>query len=185
MTLVVAITGASGVIYAWRLLEELAKRKVETHLVISRNAERVIRQELDLSRKRIEKLASHIHDVDDLNSPLSSGSFKANGMVVIPCSMKTLAGIACGYSENLILRAADVVLKEGRRLVLVPRETPLNTIHLENMLKLARQGVVMVPAMPAFYHKPENVDSLVNYVVGKVLDVLGFDNSLFKRWVSL
>lgn len=182
MALVVAITGASGVIYAWRLLEELAKRKVETHLIISRNAERVIREELDLSRERIETLASHIYDVDDFSSPLSSGSFKTNGMIVIPCSMKTLAGIACGYSDNLILRAADVALKEGRRLVLVPRETPLNAIHLKNMLKLARQGVMIMPAMPAFYHKPESVDSLVNYIVGKVLDVFGFDNSLFKRW---
>ncbi|MFQ6081581.1 MAG: UbiX family flavin prenyltransferase [Candidatus Bathyarchaeia archaeon] len=182
MRLIVAITGASGVVYGKRLLEVLRGRGVETHLVVSKAAERVIEHELEITREDLEKLADHAYDVDDLTAPLVSGSFKTDGMIVTPCSMKTLAGIAHGYSENLVLRAADVTLKERRRLVLVPRETPLSVVHLQNMLELARQGVIMVPAMPAYYHKPKNIDGLVDYVVGKVLDCLGIDHALFGRW---
>jgi len=182
MKLIVAITGASGVIYGKRLLEELRNRNIETHLIISRAAEKVIEGELETSKGEIESFATYVYDADDLCAPPVSGSFKADGMVIIPCSMKTLAGIAHGYSSNLILRAADVALKEKRRLILVPRETPLNVIHLKNMLTLAKQGVIIVPAMPAFYHGPKDVEAMVNYVVGKVLDILGLEHKLFKRW---
>ena len=182
MRLVVAITGASGVIYGKRLLEILREKGVETHLIVSKAAETVIRHELEMTKKDAERWASQIYNADDLCAPLTSGSFQTDGMVVIPCSMKTLAGIAHGYSDNLILRAADVTIKEGRKLVLVPRETPLSAIHLRNMLELARQGVIILPAMPAYYHKPKSINDLVDFVVGKVLDCLGIEHNLLKRW---
>jgi len=184
MRLIVAMTGASGAIYGKRLLEVLRNKKIETHLIVSNAAEKVIEHELEMAKDAVEKLAFHAYSIDDLKAPIVSGSFKTDGMVIIPCSMKTLAGICHGYSSNLILRAADVTLKEKRKLVLVPRETPLSTIHLRNMLDLAKQGVVVLPAMPAYYHKPESVDSLVDYVVGKVLDILEIDHELFRRWPS-
>ena len=182
MILLIAITGASGVIYGKRLLEELRIKKIETHLVISEAAKKIINYELGTSVKNLEKLASKVHEIDDWSSPIVSGSFTTEGMVIIPCSMKTLAGIANGFSENVILRAADVTLKEKRKLILVPRETPLNSIHLRNMLDLAKQGTYILSAMPAFYHKPKNVEGLIDFVVGKVLDQLGIKNSLYKRW---
>ena len=185
MRLVVAITGASGAIYGKRLLEVLHDKKVETHLVVSKVAEKVIEHELETTKRSLEKLADHIYDVDDLTAPLLSGSFKTDGMVIIPCSMKTVAGIAHGYSDNLILRAADVTLKERRKLILVPRETPLNVIHLRNLLELSKQGVAIIPAMPAFYHKPKKIDALVDYVVGKVLDCLDIEHKLFRRWMEV
>lgn len=184
MRLVVGITGASGAIYGKRLLEVLRNKKIEAHLVVSEAAEKVIEHELEITKEDLEKLATHAYDEDDLAAPIVSGSFKTDGMVIIPCSMKTLAGISHGYSNNLILRAADVTLKEKRKLVLVPRETPLNIIHLRNMLNLAKQNVVILPAMPAYYHKPKSVDSLADYVVGKVLDILEIEHDLFKRWTS-
>jgi 4-hydroxy-3-polyprenylbenzoate decarboxylase len=180
--LTVAVTGASGVVYAKRLLEELHTKKVETHLVISEAAEKIITQELGTTKESFAKLASAVYRVDDWSSPIVSGSFKTDGMVIVPCSMKTLAGVACGFAENVILRAADVMLKEKRKLVLVPRETPLSTVHLRNMLDLANQGVIIVPAMPAFYHQPKSVEGLVDFVVGRVLDVLGVEHSLYQRW---
>jgi len=184
MRLVVGITGASGAIYGKRLLEVLRNKKIEAHLVVSKAAEKVIEHELEITKEDLEKIATHAYDEDDLAAPIVSGSFKTDGMVIIPCSMKTLAGITHGYSDNLILRAADVTLKEKRKLVLVPRETPLNIIHLRNMLNLAKQNVVILPAMPAYYHKPKSVDSLADYVVGKVLDILEIEHNLFKRWTS-
>ncbi len=180
--MIVAITGASGVVYAKRLLKVLQGKNVETHLVVSKAAVRVIEHELQIPKGDLEKLADHAYEVDDWNAPIVSGSFNTNGMVIIPCSMKTVAGITHGYSDNLILRAADVVLKEKRRLILVPRETPLNVIHLRNMLELAKQGVIVVPAMPAYYHRPKDVGDIVDFVVGKVLDCLEIDHALFKRW---
>jgi len=180
--LIVAITGASGVVHGKRLLEVLREKNVETHLIISKAAEKVIELELEMTKEDVQKLADHAYDMNDWNSPVLSGSFKTDGMIIIPCSMKTLAGIAHGYSDNLVLRAADVTLKEKRRLILVPRETPLNVVHLLNMLSLAQQGVVIVPAMPAYYHKPKDVDDLVDFVVGKVLDLLGLEHTLYKRW---
>lgn len=182
MRLIVAITGASGVVYGKRLLKVLREKNVETHLIISKAAEKVIEYELGMAKEDLEKLADHAYDVDDWSSPIVSGSFKTDGMIIIPCSMKTLAGIAHGYSDNLVLRAADVTLKEKRRLILVPRETPLNVVHLRNMLELAKQGVVIVPAMPAYYHKPKDIDDQVDFVVGKVLDLLEMKHTLYKRW---
>jgi len=182
LRLIIAITGASGVVYGQRLLTVLREKKVETHLIISKAAEQLIKHELKTTKKRLEALASHVYDAEDLTAPIMSGSFKTDGMVIIPCTMKTLAGIAHGYSDNLILRAADVTLKERRRLILVPRETPLNAVHLRNMVELARLGAVIVPAMPAFYHKPQKIEDLVDFVVGKVLDILGVEHKLFKRW---
>ncbi len=185
MRLVVAITGASGVIYGKRLLEELKKKKIETHLIVSKAAEKVIEHELGLSKKNLENLADHAYDIEELTAPLMSGSFKTDGMVIIPCSMKTLAAIAHGFADNLILRAADVTLKEKRRLVVVPRETPLNIVHLSNMLAAAELGVFVVPAMPAFYHKPKKIEDFVDFVVGRVLDCFDVENKLFKRYSGM
>jgi len=180
--LIVAITGASGVVYGKRLLEELKKSNVETHLVISEAAKKIIKLELDTSVNSIEKLATHVHENDDWSSPIVSGSYRTDGLVIVPCSMKTLAGAANGFAENAVLRAADVMIKEKRKLIVVPRETPVNCIHLKNMLELSQQGVYVVPAMPAFYHKPETIDDIVDFVVGRILDVLGIDHHLYKRW---
>ncbi len=180
-----AITGASGIVYGKRLLEELKNRKIETHLIVSKAAEEVIEHELGLNKKDLEKLANHVYDVDELTAPLMSGSFKTDGMVIIPCSMKTLAGITHGFADNLILRAADVALKEKRPLIVVPRETPLNTVHLRNMLTAAELGVFVVPAMPAFYHKPEKIDDLIDFVVGRVLDCFDIEHKLFKRYSGM
>jgi 4-hydroxy-3-polyprenylbenzoate decarboxylase len=182
LRLVVAITGASGVIYAKRLLEVLREKKIETHLIVSKAAEKVIKHELEITKEDLEKIAETVHNVDDLSAPLMSGSFQTDAMIIIPCTMKTLAGIANGYADNLILRAADVTLKERRKLIVVPRETPLSVIHLRNMLKLAKLDVFVVPAMPAYYHEPKEIDDLVDFVVGKVLDCLGLKHHLFKRW---
>ena len=181
MRLIVAITGASGVIYSKRLLEVL-KGKHEVHLVVSKAGEEILKHELGTTKGELRKLVSNIYDEDNLGSSLASGSFTTDGMIIVPCSMKTIAGIATGYSENLILRAADVTLKERRKLILVPRETPLSYVHLRNLSELAMQGVVIIPAMPAFYHKPEKIDDLVDFIVGKILDSLGISHNLFKRW---
>lgn len=185
MRLIIAITGASGVIYSKHLLAELQNRKIETHLVISQAAKKIIKFEFGLSEKKIEGLASQVHEIDDWSSPIVSGSFKTDGMIIIPCSMKTLAGIANGFSTNVILRAADVTLKERRKLILVPRETPLNSIHLKNMLELSNQGGYIVPAMPAFYHKPKKIEDLINFIVGRVLDLLDMEHSLYQRWKDI
>jgi 4-hydroxy-3-polyprenylbenzoate decarboxylase len=182
MKLIVAITGASGVIYGKRLLQILKEENIETHLIVSKASEPIIEYELETNREELEKLASYVYDENDFNEPLASGSFLTDGMIIMPCSMKTVSGIAHGYSENLILRAADVVLKERRELILVPRETPLNIIHLRNLLELAKQGVRIIPAMPAFYHKPKKIDDLVDFIVGKVCDSLGIRHKLFERW---
>jgi 4-hydroxy-3-polyprenylbenzoate decarboxylase len=182
LQLIVAITGASGVVYGKRLLEVLRQKKAETYLIISKTAEDIIEHELDITKKELEKSASHVFNMNDLSAPIASGSFTTDGMIVIPCSMKTLAGIAHGYSENLILRAADVMLKEKRKLILVPRETPLSVVHLKNMLSLANQGVFILPSMPGYYHGPKSIEDLVDFVVGKALDIIGIEHKLFKRW---
>ena len=185
LRLIIAITGASGVIYGKRLLEVLQEKKIETHLIVSKAAEKVIEHELEMTKKDFEKLAQHVYNVDDLDAPLMSGSFQTDGMIIIPCTMKTLAGIAHGYADNLILRAADVTLKERRKLIVAPRETPLSVIHLRNMLAVAKLGVFVIPAMPAYYHKPKKIDDLVDFVVGKILDCLSVDHKLFKRWSGI
>jgi flavin prenyltransferase len=180
--LVVAISGASGAVYGVRALEVLKELKVETHLVVTAAAQETVRLETGLQIREVEGLATRTHRVDDLTSAVASGSFRTDGMLVIPCSMKTLSGIATGYSENLLLRAADVALKERRPLVLVVRETPLSLIHLENMVSVTRAGAVVLPAMPAFYNRPKTVEAMVDQVVGKALDALGVENDLFRRW---
>ena len=182
MRLVVGISGASGAVYGVRALQVLKKLRVETHLILTDSARETIRLETNFSREDVEKLASEVHQVGDLTSKLASGSFRTDGMLVIPCSMKTLAGIATGYSDNLLLRAADVTLKERRRLVLVVRETPLSLIHLENMVKVTEAGAIVLPAMPAFYHRPTSIDELVDQVAGKALDLLGVKHNLTRSW---
>jgi len=185
LRLIVAITGASGVIYGARLLKVLREKKIEVYLIVSKAAEKVIEYELEITKKDLKKLAQHVYDVNDLDAPIMSGSFQTDGMIIIPCTMKTLAGIAHGYADNLILRAADVTLKERRKLVVVPRETPLGIVHLCNLLEVSKLGVLVVPAMPAYYHKPKTIDDLVNFVVGKVLDCFNLEHRLFKRWSGI
>lgn len=182
MRIVVAITGATGAIYGITLLEQLKKLGVETHLVLSQWARHTIELETSYSQEQVSALVDIHYAEENLAAAISSGSFRHNGMVIAPCSMKTLAGIAHGYAENLIARAADVSLKEGRPLILVPRETPLNTIHLENMLRLSRSGAVILPPMPAFYHRPATIQEIVDQTVGRILDRLGIENDLVKRW---
>ena len=182
MHLIVAITGCSGVIYGVRLLEACRKLGVETDLIVSQAAEKLLELELGKTIKDIRKLATRNYSQDDIAAPLASGSVKTDGMVIAPCSMKTLGAIASGIADNLITRAADVTLKEGRPLVLVPRETPLNLIHLENMVKLKRAGATILPAMPGFYHKPKEILELIDFIVGRILDVLGVEHKLYRRW---
>ncbi len=182
MRLIIGISGGSGVIYAIRLLEVLHNLKIETHIIISRWAETCIKLETDKSIDYLHTLANKVYDNDNLAAAPASGSFKNDGMIIIPCSMKTLASITIGYDDTLISRAATVTIKEGRRLVLVPRETPLTAIHLENMLKLAKLGVTILPAMPGFYHRPKSIEDLLNHIVGKILDQFGIEHEIFKRW---
>ena len=184
MKLVVAITGGSGVIYGIKFLEALSQLKIESHLIMSEWGEKTIRIETNFTTKYVRSLASVIYDPRNMAAGISSGSFISDGMVIIPCSMKTLSSIANGYDDNLIARAADVCLKETRRLVIVPRETPLSRVHLVNMLRLNKAGAILLPAMPGFYHRPESVDDLLNYIVGKVLDQFRIPNNVFRRWAN-
>jgi len=185
MKLLVGISGSSGVAYGVRFLEILKTLKIETHLIISKWAEECIKIETDKKPSYVKALAKYVYSNDDLAAKPSSGSFKIDGMVVIPCSMKTLASIANGYEDTLISRSASVMLKESRKLVLVPRETPLTAIHLSNMLRLARMGTVILPAMPGFYHRPKSIDELLNHIAGKILDQFGIEHEVFKRWTGV
>lgn len=185
MLLVVGITGASGAIYGVRLLEELSRRKIETHLVVTSAAECIIKMEVELNIDIVKNLATVHHDIMDLQAPIASGTFKTDGMVVAPCSMKTLAAMAHGLSNNLLVRAADVTLKERRPLVIVPRESPLNIIHIKNMLLLAEAGAIIIPPAPAFYDAPKTVNDMINQVTGRILDVFHIEHNLFKRWSGL
>ena len=183
MRLVVGITGATGACHALRLLEVLAGHpEVETHLVVSEWAAANLLSETGRSVADLSPLAARIWSPADLAAPLASGSFLTDGMIIVPCSMRTLAAVAGGFCDNLITRAADVCLKEGRKLVLCPRETPLNALHLENLLKLARLGVRIVPPMPAYYTHPRTIDDLVAHHVMKVLDQFGFQSPDDRRW---
>jgi flavin prenyltransferase len=182
MKIIVGVSGASGIIYAVRLLEALKRPGVEVHLIFSEWAVRNLELETDRELEAVRALASCCYGNDDLAAPVSSGSFRAEGMVVAPCSMKTLSAIAHGYSDNLISRAADVTLKEKRKLILVPRESPLSVIHLKNMLAAAQAGAVIMPPMPAFYHRPETIEDVVDHTVARILDHLGLENDLSKRW---
>lgn len=180
--LIVGITGATGAIFGVRLLEALKVAEVETHLVLSRWGQRTVEHETGLTFADLESRASVVHGSGNMAATISSGSFRTDGMVICPCSMRTVATIAHGNGENLVHRAADVILKERRRLVIVPRETPLSEIHLENLLKLARMGVGILPPMPAFYNKPATLDDMVDHIVARVLDQFDIDAALAKRW---
>lgn len=180
--IVVGITGASGVIYGIELLRVLRTVGYETHLILSSSGRRNILLETKTTPEEVERVASHVYEDSDLAAPVSSGSFITRGMVVIPCTIKTLSGIAHSYNANLLVRAADVCLKERRSLVLVVRETPLHRGHLELMTRAASLGAVILPPVPAFYHKPETIQDLIMHTVGKVLDCLGIPHDLFERW---
>jgi len=177
----VAITGASGFDLAVILLQQLKKNGLETELIITKVAEKIITIETDYKINEIIELSDIYYDVDDLTAGPASGSYKNNIMIIIPCSMKTLAAIANGYADNLITRAADVIIKEQRKLILVVRESPFSAIHLENMLKLSRLGVVIAPPIPSYYIKPKSVKELNEYFVGRILDHIGVDSEI-KRW---
>jgi len=186
MILIIGITGASGAIYGIRLLEVLsASKEVETHLIISEAGEEIIRYETDWELEQVRALADVCYDINDIGARLSSGSFKRDGMVIVPCSMKTLSALANSYADNLIARAGDITLKERKSLVLLARETPLHLGHLRNMVKLTEMGAIVFPPIPAFYHKPKTIQDLVDHTVGKVLDVFDIQHNLFPRWEGL
>ena len=180
--IVVAITGASGVIYGVRLLEVLNKLNIENSLVISDAAKTVIKSELKIPLEEIIKLSDNYYDFNDLSSSINSGSFKFESLVIVPCSMKTLSSIANAYGSNTISRVADVALKERRTTIIVPRETPLRSTHIENMLKISKEGGIILPAMPAFYQESDKLEDQIDFIVGKILDSLNIDNNLFNRW---
>jgi 4-hydroxy-3-polyprenylbenzoate decarboxylase len=183
--LIVALTGTTGVIYGVRLLQLLREAPIETHLVMSKWAVRTLIEETPYTPEQVQALATHVYPVGDQGAAISSGSFVTRGMAVVPCSMRTLAAIAHGHGDNLIHRAADVVLKERRRLVLAAREAPFSEVHLENMLRLSRMGVVICPPVPAFYHRPATIDDIVDYTVVRILDQLGIHLESGRRWEGL
>jgi 4-hydroxy-3-polyprenylbenzoate decarboxylase len=182
MKILVSIGGASGSIYGVRVLEELVKAGCEVHLVVSDGAKKILEHETTVTYADLKAQASVCYENDDLFAPPASGSFQLDAMVVVPCSMKTLSAIANGYGDTLTSRAASCCLKEGRKLVLVIRETPLDLPGIKNMLAAKQSGAVVLPAMPGFYHKPKKIDDLVDFIVGKILDQLGIEHTLFKRW---
>jgi 4-hydroxy-3-polyprenylbenzoate decarboxylase len=184
--LIIAITGATGVIYGIRLLQVLRDiARVETHLLISEAGVLNLHQELDMKRKDVEALADVVHNVRDVGAAIASGSFQSDGMIIAPCSMKTLAAVAHGFSDNLITRAADVVLKERRRLVLMVRETPFNLAHLRNMTAVTEMGGIIFPPLPGFYHRPASIAEMVDHTAGRVLDLFEIQHSLTPRWNGL
>ena len=181
--LVLGITGASSVIYGIRFLEVVKQiAEIESHLVLSAGAQATMRLETDWEVEKVRALADQVWEENDLTAPISSGSHPVIGMVVLPMSMKTMAAIAHGYDDNLIARAAGVQLKEGRKLILCPRETPMHQGHLRNMLELSQMGAVILPPMPAFYQKPQSIEDLIDHTVGKILDQFKIDHQLFNRW---
>jgi 4-hydroxy-3-polyprenylbenzoate decarboxylase len=182
LEIVVGISGASGAVYAVRLLQVLREKGNIIHLVITDSAAKIIELETDFRLKDVQGLADHVYDSSDFTARFASGSHLYDGMVVIPCSMGTLSAIACGSSDTLITRAADVCLKEKRKLIIVPRETPLGLVQLRNMVTAAEAGAVVLPACPAFYSRPRSLDDLVDVLVGRVLDLLGVENDLYRRW---
>lgn len=182
MKLIVGMTGSTGVVYGVRLLEVLKEKNIESHLIITEWAKKCLAMETDFTPDYVKSLATTVSDEKNMAASVSSGTHKIDGMIIVPCSMKTLSSIAIGYDETLIARAAGVTLKESRKLVLVTRETPLTAINLENMLKLARLGVVILPPVPGFYTKPKTIEELVDHTVGKCLDQFNIDHDLYKRW---
>ena len=181
---VVGISGASGVVYGVKTLRALYECGVETHLVITQSAVRNLRIETDYTMADLEPFASTVYNVDDVGADIASGSFKVDGMVIAPCSIKTLSAVANSFNYNLLIRAADVNLKERRRVVLLVRETPFHEGHLDLMLRVSRMGGVIMPPVPAFYHMPKTIDDLINQSIGKVLDFFSIDAKLFRRWGS-
>lgn len=179
---IVGISGGSCAIYGLALLRVMRELGIESHLVVSTMGEYVIKHECGMELKELKAMADYYYDNKDLAAAISSGSFKTDGMMVVPCSMKTLASIANGFSESLLTRAADVTIKEGRKLILVPRETPLSVIHLENMIKLAKIGVKIMPAAPGFYNHPQSISDLVLIMAGRILDAAGIEHDIFTRW---
>ncbi|WAH35656.1 UbiX family flavin prenyltransferase [Alicyclobacillus dauci] len=184
MRIVVGISGATGAILGIRMLEALREYSVETHLILSKWAETTIQVETDYKVEDVRKLASIVHREENQAASISSGSFITDGMIVAPCSMKTLSAIRIGYAETLIGRAADVVLKERRKLVLITRECPLSDIHLDNMLYLSRMGVTIFPPVLTFYNRPQTLDDMINHIVARTLDQFGIENDWTKRWTS-
>jgi flavin prenyltransferase len=182
--LVVGISGASAVIYGVRMLELLRRTNVETHLVMSRSAEMTLAYETDFTPKEVRALASVNHPIADIGAAISSGSFSTMGMVIVPCSIRTMSEIATGVTSTLLTRAADVALKERRRVVLALRETPLHSGHLRNMTTLSDIGAVVAPIVPAFYNRPKTVDDIINHTVGRLLDLFGIETDVVKRWVG-
>lgn len=180
--LVIGISGASGIPIAVEILRRLRKSCVETHLVYTRGAEMTLRQETDLLVEGLEAMADVVYENRNIGAAIASGTFRTAGMIVVPCSMKTVAGIASGYSDNLLLRAADVTMKEGRKLVLVARETPLSQIHLRNLYELSRMGAVIIPPMLSYYNRPGSVADCTAHIAGKVLDQFGIESEDFRRW---
>jgi len=180
--LIIGMSGASGVIYGVRLLEVLRALAIETHLVVTRAAKLTLSHETDLALEQVRGLASAYHPVGALDAPIASGSFRADGMIVAPCSIRCLSSIASGITSDLLTRAADVTLKEGRRLVLMVRETPLHRGHLRSMLAAQELGAIVAPPMPAFYARPATLDDLIDHTVGRVLDLFGIDTGGVKRW---
>jgi flavin prenyltransferase len=180
--IVIGFSGASGIIYGIRLLEVLHSNNIQTYLIISEWAKKNIVIETPKTLEYVKSLSSVNYDNSKLDASVSSGSFLHDGMVIVPCSMKSLSSIANGYDDTLISRAASVTLKESRKLILVPRETPLSRIHLENMIKVQKAGAIILPAMPGFYHNPSSIDQIVDQLVGKILDQLKIKHELFKRW---
>ena len=184
--LVIAITGATGAIYGLRLLQLLqARADVETHLILSDAALLTLHQETGWQRKEVEALANVVHKLRDIGASIASGSFQSDGMVVAPCSMKTLAAVAHGLSDNLITRAADVVLKERRRLVLMVRETPFNLAHLRNMTAVTEMGGIIFPPLPSFYNQPASIADMVDHTLARVIDLFGIENTLAPRWAGM
>jgi 4-hydroxy-3-polyprenylbenzoate decarboxylase len=184
--IVVAITGATGAVYGVQLLEQLrALPGVETHLVISDAATLTLHQEVGLQRRDVEALAHVVHKNREIGASIASGSFQTDGMVIAPCSMKTLAAVAHGLSDNLIARAADVILKERRRLVLMVRETPFNLAHLRNMTAVTEMGGIVFPPLPSFYNKPDSIAEMVDHTVARVIDLLGIENAIAPRWAGM
>lgn len=184
MKLVVGISGASGAVYGIRLLEALRQCGVETHLVISKGAQKTITLKTNYKISDVESLADFVYDNADVGAAIASGSFKHDGMVIAPCSIKSLSGIAHSYNDNLLVRAADVCIKERRKLVVMVRETPLHLGHLKLLVALCETGGIFLPPMPAFYHHPKTIDDIINQTIGKILDQFNIEHQLFRRWAS-
>lgn len=182
MKLIVGISGATGVIYGIRMLQTLKACQIESHLVLTDSAKRTIEMETAFTVKEVEKLADYAYDNRDIGASISSGSFKTDGMIIAPCAIKSLSALANSYNDSLLVRAADVVLKERRKLVVIPRETPLHLGHLKLLTSVAEMGAVILPPMPAYYHLPKTIDDIINQTVGKALDQFNVNHYLFKRW---